>query len=638
MAHDPIRRSQLIAPHGVGSMVVVKGGVSVMTCGLDYWFEREVPLDDGENKFPIDIDEFEVEEYRLEQILGVSHFRLPPDYRPLKKGTQIPNAGLEIPSVRFPRWHICSTCGRLERLRLIDRDLKPKCRECKERGRVGYLRQAMFVAMCEQGHIQDFPWREWAHRSTNPFCDRPLRYLSPGGAGLAAQRVKCDCSAERSLAGITTGKPDGTTTLSQQLADDEIYFCKGHRPWLGEVEDGICNLQLRGAMRGASNVWFGRVYSSIYLPQKSNGAPSDLIELLRTPRISTFLSLLSGEPERSLINKLRQMYRLEFSLFTDEQLNDAVNLIQGVEGDSGEAGVAPSIDGDATAFRRAEFNVLVTDSKDDPLIIDSVVTSEYDDDISPYFSRIGLVNKLRETRVFAGFSRILADRETPLEERKEMLWRNLPNQTDSWLPASVVHGEGIFLQLNEERLVSWEVKNQDILTRHLETLVDNFEIVRSVRGLRPKSITPRFVLLHTLGHLLINRLTFECGYSSASLRERLYISGGKSDPMAGILIYTAAGDSEGTMGGLVRMGKPGYFEPVLRRALENAEWCSSDPVCRELGARSGQGPDSCNLAACHSCALLPETSCEEFNRFLDRSLIVNGPDGEGYAFFDPNQS
>jgi len=141
------------------------------------------------------------------------------------------------------------------------------------------------------------------------------------------------------------------------------------------------------------------------------------------------------------------------------------------------------------------------------------------------------------------------------------------------------------------------------------------------------------LLLHTLAHLLINRLTFECGYASASLRERLYVSNSEISPMAGILVYTAAGDSEGTMGGLVRMGKPGYFEPIFRRAIESAEWCSSDPVCRELGARSGQGPDSCNLAACHSCALLPETSCEEFNRFLDRSMVVDGPDSQDLGFF-----
>ena len=107
----------------------------------------------------------------------------------------------------------------------------------------------------------------------------------------------------------------------------------------------------------------------------------------------------------------------------------------------------------------------------------------------------------------------------------------------------------------------------------------------------------------------------------------------RTSPMAALLIYTAAGDAEGTMGGLVRMAKPGYLEPVVRRAIESARWCSADPVCMEMGDSGGQGPDSCNLAACHNCALVPETACEEFNRFLDRGLAVGTLSDPGIGFF-----
>ena len=103
--------------------------------------------------------------------------------------------------------------------------------------------------------------------------------------------------------------------------------------------------------------------------------------------------------------------------------------------------------------------------------------------------------------------------------------------------------------------------------------------------------------------------------------------------MAGILIYTAAGDAEGTMGGLVRMGKQGYFEPMVLKALEKASWCSADPVCMEMGGRGGQGPDNCNLAACHNCGLVPETACEEFNRFLDRALVIGSLDSSDIGYF-----
>jgi hypothetical protein len=216
-----------------------------------------------------------------------------------------------------------------------------------------------------------------------------------------------------------------------------------------------------------------------------------------------------------------------------------------------------------------------------------------------------------------------------------MLRRDLLPAAQDWLPASVVYGEGIFLELDEQRLRAWETQNANALHQHLAHLRENYERARTARNLQPKRLTPRFILLHTLAHLLINRLTFECGYSSASLRERLYVSDNPAAPMAGLLIYTAEGDAEGTMGGLVRMGQPRYFAPILRRALEAASWCSADPVCLEMGAQHGQGPDSCNLAACHSCALLPETACEEFNRFLDRTLLIDTFANSRFGFFSP---
>jgi hypothetical protein len=201
------------------------------------------------------------------------------------------------------------------------------------------------------------------------------------------------------------------------------------------------------------------------------------------------------------------------------------------------------------------------------------------------------------------------------------------------LPAYVVYGEGIFIELKEERLQGWLDKHGDEVHQRIATLVKKYEKVKEERKLRERPLTPRFILLHTFAHLLMNRLTFECGYSSAALRERLYVSDNPDTPMAGILIYTAAGDSEGTMGGLVRMGKPVNFEPMVRAALEAASWCSADPVCMEVGRRGGQGPDSCNLAACHNCALVPETACEEFNRFLDRGIVVGDVDNRNLGFF-----
>jgi hypothetical protein len=135
-----------------------------------------------------------------------------------------------------------------------------------------------------------------------------------------------------------------------------------------------------------------------------------------------------------------------------------------------------------------------------------------------------------------------------------------------------------------------------------------------------ENYVPEYLLIHTFAHLIINQLSYECGYGSSSIRERIYCEKtGNKLGMNGVLIYTASGDSEGSLGGLVRQGKPGRLEDTIVHAIQNAEWCASDPICIQS---LGQGPESCNLAACHNCALLPETCCENGNRLLDRGVII----------------
>jgi hypothetical protein len=132
--------------------------------------------------------------------------------------------------------------------------------------------------------------------------------------------------------------------------------------------------------------------------------------------------------------------------------------------------------------------------------------------------------------------------------------------------------------------------------------------------------------LHTLAHLLVTQWSLECGYPAASLRERVYAD----SAMAGILIYTATSDSAGSLGGVVGLAEPNRLESALEEMLARAAWCSSDPLC---GESEGSGVDSLNLAACHACSLLPETSCEEMNLLLDRALVSDVPGAQGFGYF-----
>lgn len=215
-----------------------------------------------------------------------------------------------------------------------------------------------------------------------------------------------------------------------------------------------------------------------------------------------------------------------------------------------------------------------------------------------------------------------------------MLYERRANTRRSWLPAVEVFGEGIYLEIDETRLGEWQESNSKWLSNRLD---DGFitRLASELKTLPPldavdRDWASRYLLVHTFAHVLINQLVFECGYSTAALRERLYVSSDTDAPMAGILIYTAAGDSEGTLGGLVRLGRPDRLWPVIQRALGRASWCSADPICSEhLG---GQGSRLANLAACHACVLLPETSCETINQGLDRAMIIGTPEARPRGF------
>ncbi|MEQ8974164.1 MAG: DUF1998 domain-containing protein [Coleofasciculus sp. C1-SOL-03] len=633
MPKGPIRRAQLIAPYGVGAMIVVRDGTSLITAGLDHWYERENGRDD------VDLSEFRVEEWRLAQQLGVDHFRLPPDFR-IIKGESVPNAYLTVPFLRFPQWHYCQSCGHLKELKLSQRS-KEKCPKCEEKKRNRYLVQVPIVAMCDHCHIQDFPWREWVHRSDNPTCKKPMRLVGTGSATLGGLSVQCECGEKRSLSRITeteqANNGNDTTFLSKYLnkkpdddSDRQEFLCQGKRPWFGTEESEPCSRPLRGSLRSASNVYYSQVRSAIYLKR---GNDSELISILEEPPISTLIEpLAKANVDLITPDFLRGQHPQLLQPFSNEDIKVALNTILSEE-DNNSDEIFVEGDDPETHFRRPEFNVLRTERDEKQLKIRKIDLNEYDPDIAQYFSQIMLVDKLRETRALTGFTRIFPENEQNINSLQVLLRRHpLPPQ-DSWLPAYVVYGEGIFLEFNERRLQQWLIQNGDAVQQRIQPLVQRYQQVQERRHLRDRPLTPRFILLHTFAHLLMNRLTFECGYSSAALRERLYISDNRDAPMAGVLIYTAAGDSEGTMGGLVRMGKPDYFKPMFHAALEDAKWCSADPVCMEIGARGGQGPDSCNLAACHNCSLVPETACEEFNRFLDRGVVVGDINNRSLGFF-----
>src|SRR5690625_4621184 len=328
----------------------------------------------------------------------------------------------------------------------------------------------------------------------------------------------------------------------------------------------------------------------------------------------------------TLLRIARDTFSVQINEYSDDQVLAAISAAKSEQ-------PITSVAADELDYRYAEFEVLSRSEDEQGIRVRAMSRNDYsfaDDGLHI----VSLVESLTVTKVLTGFGRLVPNASGAGEAAGAQLWREYPkNPEKRWLPAVQVRGEGIFLTFDEAHLREWECAKS--VRERMKRLTRDAESSRyACRDFG--TIGARFVMLHTFSHLLMNRLVFEAGYSATSLSERIYsrAPGQGSNPMAGILIYTASGDAEGSLGGLVRLGKPGQLEELVADAIDSARWCSSDPICMELGGSHGQGPDGLNLAACHSCVHMPETACEAFNVMMDRALVVGSLEDPSLGFFN----
>ncbi|MGE5944580.1 MAG: DrmB family protein [Flavobacteriales bacterium] len=621
-AKKPIRRSQLISPWGVGQMINFPKDESLMVLGLDMWEEKFRTISE--------LDEFKVTEERLAKRLGVKEFRLPPDFR--DPGQGVTNPSLKIPFIRFPRWHYCTRCGHMEKVSIYDSH-KPTCtgvsfgsgRSCSEipEKKRQKLIPVRFIAICPHGHIQDFPFIEWVHGGAQPEGQHYLRLRAGRSSGaLTGIEITCSCGAHKTMGGA----------FNEQSLTNIGVTCSGGRPWLGEEAERNntthCGQHLIVVQKGASNVYFSQVRSSIYLPQWEKSVDRKLVEVLEKNWGFLTTGMENGNFQRMRFELVaeRNFAEDKKELYTEKLLEAATNRISGAD--------SSNTDDSEEKYRKMEYDAILAEAggENQDFFVSKNPANTYDDletggAISTGLTSIGLLHKLRETRAFVGFSRWLPDDGKTLEARKDFIKLG---RSITWLPAMVVRGEGVFFEFSEKRLKEWVTK-KEVIAR-VKFLSDNYNRPREAKGQKRREITPEFVLIHTFAHLVINQFSYECGYGSSALRERIYCNlEFPNDTMNGVLIYTASGDSEGSLGGLVRQGKQGNLETIVYNAIENARWCSSDPICV---VSHGQGPNSFNLAACHNCSLLPETCCEESNMLLDRAMLIGELDNPTIGYFN----
>lgn len=601
MRSIPLRRSQLVGSNGPASLVISPEGEMAIVGALDYWFTKDAEYESSRI-------EFEIIEPRLRAFLGVHKLYSPPDYR--KSAQDIPNKEQLIPLLRFPLWHYCPFCNTLEKFGFNNESSRKFCPTCNTKR---YFKQLPFIAICKKGHITDFPWSEWVHKGLK--CNGTMKINTNAGSSLDSWSIECSCNAKRPLRGITANREKSSVLTEDLYEDTKKYTCKGHKAWCGEVYEE-CDEHVLAILRNSINVYLPEKVSVISLPGERNYNIDKIINIIQ--RNDALSELLYNKD--SIANKADTLFKaIEKRGFTLKECEKVIlYLNERVIVDEDQELSSP------LHLRNKEFEILKA-SQNEPFLKVFEEWCNEDENANSfagiynkYIKRVNRITKLRETTALAGFKRLTAVEEDGSysfrPDYNQLYHKEIPNEK-KWLPAYSVFGEGIFIQFDLKEIKKWEEQPE------VQKYFANYLLrIKNMTHFMPEMIeNPRNLMMHTFSHLLIDEIAKTSGYSMASIRERLYID----ENQAGILIYTSAGDIEGTFGGLVRIGRKESFFKVLDNTLSSAHWCSSDPVCTELGHSLGQGIHYSNGAACYNCTYLPETSCECGNKYLDRTLLIH---------------
>jgi hypothetical protein len=609
----------VVFTYGVGALVDLPH-LSALVMGLDDWTV------DGGVAHPID----------EERLLHTVRWQLGPQVQKLLSPPAVPQsmghldpfgelARIGVPVALFPRWLFCPKCQRLaplstgmftrtddayhpERTRFVHNNC------LKEKNPV--VVPARFLVACENGHLDDFPWMEFAHRGPTT-CTGLLQLIEYGPSGEARDlEVRCDvdgCGARRRLS--EAFGEEGRARMPQ---------CRGRRPHLRDFAEQPCDQQVKTILLGASNLWFADSVTALAIPTES----SKLAQLVEDK-----WATLQQIPNEQFITLMRQMTPNPFGDFVG--YSDAA-IWQAIE--KRRARQQDGANDDPSDLKQPEWEKLSHPESHTPAKDFRLRAVPAPNGFEALLARVVLVERLREVRALLGFTRIDAPGELGAgpdagQSRRMPLSRRPP----AWVPAAEVRGEGIFVQFDEARLTDWlatgaaKQREQQFLESHMR-----WRQARKLLPLEGSFPGLRYVLLHSFAHALMRQFVLECGYTAASLRERIYArepneSPSQPAPMAGVLIYTAAPDSEGTLGGLVSLGEQEQLRRHLLAALRDAAQCASDPLCAEH--EPSQRGTTVHAAACHACLFAPETSCERGNKYLDRSVLVPTIEREDLAFF-----
>jgi len=539
------------------------------------------------------------------------------------------------------------------------------------------LQQSNLVLICPNGHLTDIPWSRYLKWKTEkikrlrpdtdkgqdlfninhcqPCCSQPnLKWTENSTKSEGYGSIYIECSSCQLGSGVDSERPKVNLEGINNIAPK----CNGHKPWekditqngniyedcwiRGDRSNGPESMKL--SLATGNDTYYASTFSSLFIPL-------DIVQE-KSPELLLMLDILNRKYEGFYKTKYtKEEYwavkikseDFEELLFDNDVRPDDINSfhIEVKNAFLSQEKTESNIDSHEY-YRWQEFKCFIENETLDRVQGPQQLT--FKDIVLPaplksYFSKIQQVQELSVTTVQLDFTRvkpkerIVVNGNVRVSTFGQAIHSNRLEEV-LVLPANDSKGEGVFFNFSKDLIDQWLIDYDEILMARYSKILSR-EPKENEQGYKNKLTLFRsglpYLLIHTFSHLMMREFEFSCGYPTASLKERIYVSGNQGSEMNGVLIYTSEG-SEGSMGGLVSQVDSKLVYGIVEKALRRSINCSNDPLCWES---DGQGLFDLNFASCFSCSLTSETSCEAFNLGLDRRLLVDSEFGFFKAILYP---
>lgn len=610
MSRSQLRANQILTTFGPGAMVDLPEK-SVIIGGLHKWvYEKDKPCIVEEPRLAAKLARLLRRQDDSFKRMTIQ-LRTPPPSADVmyQKGQVTPG----VTGYEFPHWHIVQfvelSPKKHRRRRLVLNTSLEKNGRFKFKDKSQSVVPVRFVRACRKGHVGDIQWREFAHGGTTA-CQQDLWMEERGTTGdLSDVFIVCECGAER--------------CMREAAQPGTLGKCNSSMPWLDDF-DSPCKESNRLLVRTASNAYFAQTLSVISIPDGMNKLEEVAAELWESGLVNV--------KDRAKLDQLMDLVPAVKDRLEGVDLDGLLTVIQAMQEGKDLKSVAKPV-------KETEFDALsqapeeaVSDMPQGDFFVRQLAPGTWQDPLLAGLDKVVLVHRLREVVALAGFTRFEPESTDVTGELDLKVVRAPLVQKPDWMPVSENRGEGFFLQFKPEAIKAWTERPEvQLRMEHLSESYDKWKTAHPSQS-QPTMPGLPFIMLHSLAHMLISAISLECGYPLSSLRERIFApdNTGSMEGNYGILIYTSSAGAEGTLGGLVYAARE--IKKHLRKAIQLGSLCSNDPICSAHGSQE-MGMERIAGSACHACLYISETSCERFNQFLDRSLVVPTIEDRNCSFF-----